>query len=65
MKSLKEGCKYSTATNVYRKHVTEVPPETHLPDWQVRNIRSMVQRQQRLSHDGLYNLHEFLGEPLG
>ena len=64
MKSLKEGCKYSTATNVYRKHVTEVPPETHLAvlqprnTRQVKNIRSMVQRQQRLSHDGLYNLHE-------
>ena len=39
MKSLKEGCKYSTATNVYRKYVTEVPPETHLAVLQPRNTR--------------------------
>ena len=64
MKSIKEGCKYSTAANVYRKHVTEVPPEKHLAvlqprnTRQVKNIKSMMQRQQRLSHDGLYNLHE-------
>ena len=41
MKSLKEGCKYSTTANVYRKHVTEVPPETHLAVLQPRNTRQV------------------------
>ena len=65
LKSLKESCKYDTAATVYRKHITNnVPPATHLPVLQPRNtrqaknIRSVFQREQRLSHDGLYNLHE-------
>ena len=64
MNSLKESCKYGTAASVYRKHITDVPPTTHLAVLQprnarqVKNIRSTLQRQQRLSHDGLYNLHE-------
>ena len=64
MKSLKEACKDGSAATVYRKHVTEVPPAAHLAvlqprnTRQVKNVKSMLQRQQRLSHDGLYNLHE-------
>ena len=48
----------------YRKEITKVPNHSHLSVKQprdikqVRNIRSQVLEKKRLSHDGLYNLHE-------
>ena len=64
IQGMKESCKYDTPATVYRNHITNVPPASHLAvlqprnTRQVKNIRSALQRQQRLSHDGLYNLHE-------
>ena len=64
IQSMKDSCKSDTPATVYREHITKVPPATHLAvlqprnTRQVKNIRSALQRQQRLSHDGLYNLHE-------
>ena len=64
IESLKKSCKSGTVASIYRKHITDVPPATHLAvlqprnTRQVKNIKSALQRQQRLSSDGLYNLHE-------
>jgi len=64
IESLKKSCKSGTAVSVYQKHITDVPPAAHLAvlqprnTRQVKNIKSMLQRQQQLSCDGLYNLHE-------
>ena len=64
IKSLQESCKSDTPTTVYRKHVTNVPSVRYMAVLQprnvrqVKNIRSKQQQKQKLSHDGLYNLHE-------
>jgi len=64
IQSMKDSCKSDTSATVYQELVTKVPPATHLAVLQprntrlVKNIRSALQRQQRLTHDGLYNLHE-------
>ena len=64
IQSMKDSCKSDTSATVYQELVTKVPPATHLAvlqpqnTRQVKNIRSALQRQQRLTHDGLYNLHE-------
>ena len=64
IKSVKHSCLIETAVKSYRNHILgEVPSPNHLPVKlprnvkQVKNIRSNVLGQQRLSHDALYNLH--------
>ena len=62
MKSLKEACKDGSAATVYRKHVTEVPPATHLAVLQLRNTRTLNQCFKDSSDFHMmvysYNLHE-------
>ena len=64
LQSLESDCKSMSTAKAYRKQVSKIPPPTHLAvkqprnTKQVKNIRSKVLEKQRLSHDGLYNLHE-------
>lgn len=64
LKTLEEECKAATPIEAYRNEVTKVPPSTHLSVKQprsikqVKNIRSRVLEDFRLSHDGIINLHE-------
>ncbi len=64
LRSLENECKETTSAKAYKNHITKVPLPTHLAvkqprnTKQVKNIRSKVLAQQRLSHDALYNLHE-------
>ena len=68
--SLKEACKDGSATTVYRKHVPEVPPATHLAVLQPRNTRQLLNEfdrvlvlqssdHQLLSYDTTFLLGDF------
>ena len=62
--SIENECTLSTTAKVYRKNITNQTPTSHLPvlqarnSQQVENIRNKKLKEQRISHDSLYNLHE-------
>ena len=64
LRELQDKCETSTTAKVYRNSITKLTPTTHLPvmqpriSQQVENIRNKQIRQNRISHDALYNLHE-------
>ena len=64
LQSIENECTLSTTAKVYRKNITNQTPTSHLPvlqaqnSQQVENIRNKKLKEQRISHDSLYNLHE-------
>ena len=65
LESLKKECKMTTAAKAYRSQITKIPSHpSYRPvkqprnEKQVKNARSQVLQNQRLSHDSLYNMHE-------
>ena len=63
LQSVENECTLSTTAKVYRKNITNQTPTSHLPvlkarnSQQVENILNKKLKEQRLSHDSLYNLH--------
>ena len=64
LKDLDDECVHSTTSKVYKSLVTKLPPTSHIPvlqprnSKQVENVRLRKLREQRISQDALYNLHE-------
>ena len=62
--SIKNECAVSSTAKVYRRSITNKTPTSHLSvlqarnSQQVENRRNKKLREQRISHDSLYNLHE-------
>lgn len=64
IRGIENECVASTMAKVYRKNITKPTPASHVPvlqarnSQQVENVRNKKLREQRISHDSLYNLHE-------
>ena len=64
LKDLTTECTRSTTSKVHKSAITNLPPTSHISvlqphnSKQVENIRMKQLQNQRISHDGLYNLHE-------
>ena len=64
LKDLTTECTRSTTSKVYKSAITNLPPTSHISvlqprnSKQVENIRMKQLQNQRISHDGLYHLHE-------
>ena len=64
LQSIENECALSTTAKVYKKNITNQTPTSLLPvlqAWnsqQVENLCNKKLREQRISHDSLYNLHE-------
>ena len=64
LRAVKEQCETTSLMKVYRNEITKVPPHSHLSVKQprdikqVENFRSGILARQRLSHDGILNLHD-------
>ena len=64
MSHLHEKCKTDTPAKLYKSEITSVPSGEYIPILQPRNLRQVQnvrckqQQKKRISHDGLYKLHE-------
>ena len=64
MSRLHEKCKTDTPAKLYKSEITSVPSGEYVPILQPRNLRQAQnvrckqQQKKRISHDGLYNLHQ-------